>query len=532
MPFAHAPLFVSRLALASALTLFAVPAVLADDNFANIEQGGDDNAASATQGPGDDNDIGTAVLAARQNGNLNILTILQSGSDNSIGASGTGLQQNSNRSTATITQSSDGNSVGQVTQTGIASTTGGTSLPRNTLTILQQTGDGNSIGTVTQARSSAADSALGNSANLTQSGDDNVIGTLSQSGYAQLATLTQTGDDNDIDSVDQRGIGNSATISLTGDGNGVSAFAFPTDITGAWGSLVQGRVYQDNEAGGTGVIDGNILSFIVTGDDNSFGFSQTGTANQIDGLIGPLGSAGNQTGVIQLGSANLAGFTIVGSDNLVFIDQGGGVNNSDNDANVLILGDGNQVGVAQTGIDNSALVDIDDGDDNIVNIAQDSVLGGNLAEVTITGDANLVTLNQSGSNSAGIDLHGDDNLLVASQTGTTNSLTINLWGNGNNSTANGGFTGVALTTSLLTSPDLVPGSIVQNGSGNSILYDVGTALVGSDDNKFAFSQIGNDNRIEGSTVGSGNQVVIVQNGDLSFTSFSQNGIGNIIAVSQ
>lgn len=521
-----------RTLLTAGLSLALGSAALADENFAHTSQSGDGNSGAITQGPGDRNDVGTTSLAARQSGSANILSFVQSGDDNAIGGIGTGFLQSSNRNSATITQSSDNNSVGQVTQIGIASADGGDALRRNILTIEQKSGDGNSVGVVAQARSAASTSAPSNTATIVQSGGGNVVNSLTQSGYAELAILSQTGDRNVIDAVEQLGSRNSATLSLTGSDNGTTDFDSSSDIVGAWGALAQGRVRQSNDFSGAGLLDGNLLSLTIVGDNNSFGFLQTGEDNVIDGLVGPLGSDGNQTGVIQLGTSNLASFTVSGSDNLVFIEQGLWSANVANEATVLITGDRNQVGARQGGTGNVAAVDIGPGNDNIVNISQESPLLGNTADLGIVGNLNVATLFQSGNNTADIDIRGNSNKLSSSQTGQGNALAISIWGNGNNSPINGGFSGIALTTSQLTEPDLMPGMIFQNGSRNSITYDVGNAINLSHDNKFAFSQVGNDNEIQGLTIGSQNQVVIVQRGDLNFTSFTQIGVGNTIGVSQ
>ena len=514
----------------TAIVVFAAGPTHAADNFANIDQAGDSNSGVVTQGPGDGNNAGTELLAVRQDGDENVLNILQSGDDNSVGTAGTGFLQTSNRSTATITQSSDGNSVGQVTQTGIDSTWEAATLRRNVLTILQEGGDDNAVGVVTQTRSTSpfVSSRAANSATLTQSGEDNDIGTLIQSGYAEAATVTQTGDDNGLDRLEQRGSSNLASITVSGNGNGRSDFASDTNIDGAWRGLAQGQIYQNNDFFLADLADANTLTLTVTGDSNSYGFSQIGTDNTVTGLIAD--GDGNQAGAVQLGISNIASFTLDGSDNHVFIDQGRWVANIANDAGVLITGSGNDTGVLQSGTNNVATVTITGGD-NRVNIDQESLVLGNLAEVTIDGGDNGVTLTQANNNSATVRITGSSNQLVASQDGLGNTLTLTVWGSGNNA-LNSSFSGVALATSLLTTPDLVPGRIAQTGAGNSILYDVGTSTEPADGNRFAFSQIGTGNQIVGSTKGSNNQVVIVQNGASNFTSFSQNGIGNIIGVSQ
>ena len=502
--------------------------MLADDNFANVDQTGNGNSGLVTQGPGDDNLAGTGGLAVRQSGDSNILTILQSGSGNAVGTAGSGFLQTSNRNSATITQSSDGNVVGEVTQTGIASATGGVALRRNVLVIVQEAGDGNTIGVVTQTRGPASSAAATNSATLTQSGARNDIATLIQSGHAETAIVRQDGDDNSLERLEQRGSRNLATVTLTGSGNGGSDFHSGTGVGGAWRGLTQGHIYQNNDFFLAGLADANTLTLTIGGDDNSYGVSQIGTDNTISGLV--TDGDGNQLGVNQLGISNFASATVAGSDNHVFVDQALWPANVANEAAVLITGGQNGVGILQAGTNNVAGVAIT-GDGNLVNISQESLLLGNLAAVTIDGDDNGVALTQAGNNDANVAITGSRNLLVASQSGLGNTLDLTIWGSDNNA-AGSSFTGPALAKSLLTSPVLTPGYIVQSGAANSILYNVGTSSSPSDGNRFAFSQIGDGNQIVGSTKGSGNQVVIVQAGSFNFTSFTQNGIGNIIGVSQ
>jgi len=520
----------SSLLIATALVLITSSAALADNNYANVAQNGTDNGAAVTQGPGSNNWAGTDDLAIRQTGNGNTLTFLQSGSGNSIGAAGTGFLQSSNRNTATITQTSGGNAVDSVTQRGIASALGGDGLRRNILTVLQQTGDGNSISSVEQTRGALSPFAAANAATLTQTGAANHIGSVVQSGHAETATLTQQGAGNAIAATEQRGSRNAIVISLVGDRNGATPFVAAADIAGAWGGLAQGHVYQNNDALLAGLVDGNVLSLAVVGDDNSFGFSQVGGDNTVSGaLVGD----GNQAGVNQLGLSNSASFALVGDGNLLFIDQGLWAVNYSNTANVAVVGDDNHIGVRQGGSSNNAAIAIAGGG-NLVNLLQESLLWGNDAQLAITGSDNQIGLTQSGRNSALLGITGSGNLLTGSQSGTLNTLDIAIFGSRNNALVNGGFTAgkpAAAMASLL-SPPLVPGDVLQSGSGNSITYRLGTSLVSADDNKFAFWQSGDGNTIEGATRGSHNEVAIVQRGNANFAYFSQNGVGNVIGVSQ
>jgi hypothetical protein len=144
------------------------------------------------------------------------------------------------------------------------------------------------------------------------------------------------------------------------------------------------------------------------------------------------------------------------------------------------------------------------------------------------GSGNNVSVDQAGSNSAEISIVGGNNALYASQFGLGNMLDIGIVGNNNNNPLLGGFSGEA----ALASPSLQPGQIIQSGISNMIRYNVGSGLPSSDSNRFAFSQDGNGNEIFGETIGSHNQVVVVQNGNSNLTSFIQIGNGNIIGVTQ
>jgi hypothetical protein len=91
-----------------------------------------------------------------------------------------------------------------------------------------------------------------------------------------------------------------------------------------------------------------------------------------------------------------------------------------------------------------------------------------------------------------------------------------------------GFNGAALTFAGA----LSPGAIVQAGSGNTITMNVGQTNPASNSNLFAFAQTGDSNQIRGSTNGSFNQAVIVQDGAGNLVNFVQIGNYNIIGVSQ
>lgn len=305
--------------------LIAAPA-LGDENFSDVHQLGSSNDGVVVQGPGSHNQLGTETLAARQSGDNNTLSILQSGNGNEIGTGISGFLQTSNRNVATITQSSSNNRVLNVIQTGIGDAVFGPDLPRNYLDLTQKGGDSNIVTLVSQTRTTL---------------------------FAPIDPLP----------------GNAATLSFDGSSNGVGTLG-ATDITGGWGGVAQGSVVQ------TGVT--NALFVTTIGSTNLFGYEQDG---EINGLIGSITGDGNETVVSQDGSGNIAGFSVTGSGNQLFFAQG---EVGANLATVSLFGDANQIGVQQLGATNVAALTID-GDNNLVNAYQD---GANDLFLDIWGDDN------------------------------------------------------------------------------------------------------------------------------------------------
>lgn len=569
------------LGAATALSLMASSGVVADDNFSNVLQQGSGNSGLVTQG-GSKNRVGTETFAARQTGrtgaqtgNNNVFTFSQSGSGNEIGTGGTGFLQERHRNTATITQTSDFNKVFQATQTGPSNEWG--NQRRNTLTIEQGGAGGSNI--VSRISQTRADGLLtsnepGNIATITQTntssgplsaggnvvGDNTVLsGGVDQDGFRHRATLTQTGSGNRIVNVDQRGINQGATIEQDGTSNRVSRVQqtgtghraiisqdgisngttdfVASRINGAWGGLSQGHAYQSG-----GLLGGNELDYGATGNNNSFGFDQNGNNNEIYGRLNS-GSDNNQTGVIQDGGWNEARFNVTGDLNHVFIAQGlSSLISADNFANVTITGDGNHVGAVQNGVWNDANVLIEGAvsNNNTVNILQASRGAGNDANVTIrNGSSNNIKVNQNLplfglTNTATVTVqNGSSNVLDVFQNGSLNTATVYIQGSNNNNrpAPQNVFTGPAWDKALLVT-GLVPGDIEQIGIGNTLTYNVGLSNLASNGNLFAFHQNGSGNVINGSTDGSNNQAVVVQQGNFNLTNFSQVGSGNVIGVSQ
>ena len=485
----------------------------ADSNFANVEQNGSGNDGMVTQGPGDFNKVGTGSNsspgAALQKGNDNDLTITQSGSMNEVGTTGRGFDQIGNRNKAVVTQSSDGNTIGEVQQ--VDETRFG-SADRNTFDAVQGGTGRNTIGSVLQTRTNTPlfNSGAGNKAAVTQNSDSNTLSVLRQEGRGNDVRLVQTGGTgNRVGTISQTGVlgaagvSNRITLTFNGANNGTAGFsAVRLSGTAAFGQLTQGNVTQSG-------IGNTINDFVVTGDRNAFGFSQTGlAAHSIDGWVN---GSDNQFGVYQFGTAGTATVEISGDRNEIYLGQDGAFNNA------FAKARGDENGIVITQVDNS-----------------------NTGGVDVTGNLNLVTLNQSGGqvlgNDAAVNIVGDSNFADIAQTkrgiGRVNTLTLNIFGNNNNNPTLPTFGGDAATAALGTG--LKPGSIIQSGAGNSITMNVGSSTQPSaaDDNVFAFLQNGGHNTIVGAVLGHSNQAVVVQNGAGNFTSFTQTGNFNIIGINQ
>jgi hypothetical protein len=294
--------------------------------------------------------------------------------------------------------------------------------------------------------------------------------------------------------VDQDGRGNDAALSFTGNNNGVGDFEGV--LTGLAG-VGQGTVTQ--------ALGANTLSYHVEGNRNRrnrFGFAQIGGGNGMDG--GTTGDR-NEIAGIQQGDGNSFDFSQQGDRNETALGQIG----NDNEAVIDIVGSRNIAGVAQLGNRNQAGIDIT-GDGNVIAIGQ--AQNRNHADVTIDGSRNFAVIAQ---------LHTP---------GAANRVTLNITGSDNNNPfmPHAGFNGAALTFAGA----LSPGAIVQAGSGNTITMNVGQTNPASNSNLFAFAQTGDSNQIRGSTNGSFNQAVIVQDGAGNLVNFVQIGNYNIIGVSQ
>ena len=137
----------------------------------------------------------------------------------------------------------------------------------------------------------------------------------------------------------------------------------------------------------------------------------------------------------------------------------------------------------------------------------------------------LLSSNDPLSNVATLSISGDDNVLSINQsygqTGGANVLSLDISGDLNGGPLNRSFSGVAATSGL------VPGEIRQSGHDNF----VGLQVTGTQ-NLFAISQIGSGNTLTAMMIGNNNQASISQLGNGNNVSFVQNGSGNILSVIQ
>lgn len=137
----------------------------------------------------------------------------------------------------------------------------------------------------------------------------------------------------------------------------------------------------------------------------------------------------------------------------------------------------------------------------------------------------ILISNNATTNSAVLDIVGNGNRLEIQQNFTSgplgNSIQVQIQGSLNGGPSGSAFTGAALR------PGLAPGSLVQNGFGNAMTFEVSGS-----NNLFAAAQYGSFNVITASITGAGNQASVVQRGNNNFAGFSQTGFGNTVSITQ
>jgi hypothetical protein len=488
-----------------------------------------------------------------QDGSDNKLTIKQTLGHNTVGynSSSAHLSQTGNHNEADITQhggASGGGLVDTVDQTALSTATGLT----NKLTILQQGGmpdyaDGphysnENIGTVKQNNTGGRFNEL----TLTQKGGsyvnppNNEISKAEQNGIGNTGKITQTGRINIVSSLSQIGNDNDASISLKGANNG----SMVPNVYAKLHAVNPFLIGSAASAAGVGQAtatqkgDRNGLTYSATGDNNLYGFAQSG--------VGGTGDDNDISG------------TTVGSDNQAAVGQWGSNNNTTfsqsddtNDLGVAIYGDDNGRGgfsgaaadlhlvngdVTQSGGGNYASISIGSnaigGSSSNNDYAAKQTGGGNTLVLSMAvglgpngAGGNSVAVSQAGGDTATINVTGGKNVLGARQLGGgTNSLEVTITGNLNNaSTSMSGDAGAL---------GLKAGSIYQNNNGGGGLNDV-NLTVDTDSNKFAVKQQGSDNTVYGLVdTGTGNQAAVIQVGLNNTASFMQNGGGNNVGISQ
>ncbi|WP_319568584.1 hypothetical protein [Cohaesibacter marisflavi] len=513
----------SSYSLAPVLTLIMVaygPSTLADENEVYLGQTGVTNVIDIDQ-VGNSNKVGaneTAIFISQQ-GTSNGITISQSGYANEAGASAPtgrlglqGLYQTGSQNTLDITQENNNalgmNRIGAISQD--ASPTYASSVS-NSLTIIQShnaidgtagSGDGqgnHSIGEIQQIQTStngASNTAVirqfdgaedsydgnrigwfiqngsGNIANVTQQYRGNILNTFRQYGQSNEATIFQhSGTENRIAQYDQVGSFNRASVAMIGSRNML------------W-SLIQNNDLVS--------VTGNLTTITLEGDDNGG-----------DGFGG------------------LGQFTKENTKQLQ-VSQG----------EVKQLGDHNTLNMVTTDASTmTAYGFVQDGDGNWLSGTVDGI--ENEVASSQIGDGNRLNFMQTGDkNSMAVTYKGKDNELDAKQTGDENSMTVSFDGavtplsrsDQTNDAALGGFTDLVLASS----GTLTPGQAMQTGDLNVASIQVN----GGSFNKFAFSQTGDQNVIDGAITGLSNQSAVIQSNNDNYAYYRQTGNYNQLIILQ
>lgn len=330
-----------------------------------------------------------------QNGDVNSISVTQTGSDNLVGRAGTpnfASSQTGDNNSAVVTQNGEGNTLffeqGVSLRSGTFPSDGATHGDDNQLTSDQtgvenvawgySIGDGNIVAITQTVGSNRTGHWLwgdSNHANLSQTDGTGNYSYAAANSSGNRSTITQVGVDND-GTTSQGWIGyanhnnNTASISQIGTGNTVSLAdgteftpALPGYTSDLWGWGIQqygysneGSVYQD-------------------GFDNQAAIYQFGDENE--GTI-TQNTNDNKANLIQIGSANVAEITQeIGDGNIVNLKQDG----TDGDAIVIQQGSGNVV--KGLGVD-----------------AMATSFDGSFLDVTQIGTTNLLNLQQADGASA------------------------------------------------------------------------------------------------------------------------------------
>jgi hypothetical protein len=369
--------------VSAAALLFASAAFASGvGNEAYVDQMGDGNTFAGTQ-TGNYNNVANASTHASQDSSAgiggNTLTTNQTGNYNSIGVNwyGTGLPvvQSGNSNTATITQTGSG-----------AGADG-----HNALRELFQYGPGNSL-------------------NLSQNGDNNLVASTYQYGL-------------------YGGGQNSATIVQSGNNNGWSLTLARTPQFVLSDTYGFAKTWGGNSAlNQTGLWNYANLQF--TGNGNGFDVAQWGSNNSATQVTTAAGSDNNYFGLSQTGSHQTVSNSVAGDGNVLLAKQGDQASyytsqyntvswsqsGNGNWAESLQLGSNNLLQGYQIGGDSNQTYSSQIGDRNTVSAYQN-------------GTGNLFTVNQGVTGSP-----GNDNVAYAAQTGSNNIGLANQNGSNNHFT--------------------------------------------------------------------------------------------------
>lgn len=252
---------------------------------------------------------------AGQSGSGNDLTYSTVGEANKFGF----LQQGTGNTIDSVS-----NGIGQevaIRQTGSDNETYGIQTGSHNSAGIEMDGNRNFVDFFQDSTAGAI--ADGNKLAIMIAGHDNEL-TSTQTGLNNTAGLDVTGNRNHLD-VDQRSAagGNTMNVMIAGNDNnnypttnplvGDADWARDSGLTlsATFSTLNQGDLSQNG--------DGNSLTLNVMADRNAFAMLQDGTDNEIVGEIS--WGSDNQAVVAQVGSNNLANFTIAGIGNVTGIVQ-------------------------------------------------------------------------------------------------------------------------------------------------------------------------------------------------------------------
>ncbi|WP_319414493.1 hypothetical protein [uncultured Cohaesibacter sp.] len=484
-----------------------------------------------------------------QTGVTNVIDVEQAGNSNKIGA---------DESTIFISQQGTSNEM-TISQTGYANEAGA-SAPTGTLGLygLYQTGANNILDITQENDNSAGTNMIGA---IDQQSPDTYASSVSNS-------LTIIQSQNSIDGTTGTGDGQGNHVieevqQIQSDDNGAPNVAIIRQYDGALGIGDDGNsigwLIQNGSGNYANVIQqyrGNSLeAFRQLGTDNEAEIFQQAGVDNLIAHFDQIGSS-NRSVLAMIGSRNLIWSAIQNNDlvsvtgNIMTVTLEGDDNGGDgfgglgqfshdntkqlqvSQAEIKQLGDHNTLNMVTTSA--SAMTQfgfVQDGDGNWISGTIDGIENEIGAEQI--GDGNRLTFAQTGEqNAMAVSYKGKDNELNAIQNGDENTMTISFDGgisplsrsDQTNDTALGGFSDITLAYA----GSLTPGDAIQNGNLNVASIHV----MGGSFNKFAFSQSGDQNEIDGEIEGISNQSVVSQSYGENYAYYRQYGNNNQIIILQ